>query len=54
MTGQHQPSANRARGKGATDILRTDAGLWISSDNAFNSAACAGTTERMGICFLPN
>lgn len=43
----------RARGKGADDMLRTPAGLWIASDNAQNSAQCAGEAKHSGICFLP-
>jgi hypothetical protein len=53
-TGAHQPSANRSRGLGATDILRTSAGLWISSDNGWNARACGGVSRHAGICFLPN
>lgn len=44
----------RARGKGADDMLRTPAGLWIASDNAQNSAQCAGEAKHSGICFLPD
>jgi hypothetical protein len=46
-------SPARGRGKGATDILRTSAGLWIASDNAQNTSSCAGEGNKMGICFLP-
>ena len=53
-TGAHQPSANRGRGLGAADMLRTSAGLWIASDNQANTNTCAGVSGRMGICFLPN
>jgi hypothetical protein len=52
--GDHQPGPNRGRGIGATDLLRTAAGLWIASDNAQNTASCAGRSGHMGICFLPN
>ena len=54
VTGAHQPSANRGRGLGAADLLRTSAGLWIASDNQDNTNTCAGVSGRMGICFLPN
>jgi hypothetical protein len=53
-TGAYQPSANRGRGLGAADLLRTSAGLWIASDNQDNTNTCAGVSGRMGICFLPN
>ncbi len=53
-TGAHQPSANRGRGLGAADLLRTPDGLWIASDNQANTNTCAGSSGRMGICFLPN
>jgi hypothetical protein len=43
----------RGRGKGATDMLRTNAGLWIASDNAQNTSSCAREGNKMGICFLP-
>ena len=49
----------RDRGQGADDLLVTSAGLWVASDNAFDSNACGknldGTPARghAGICFLP-
>ena len=52
--GARQAGATRGRGLGAVDLLRTSAGLWIGSDNQANSAACGGSSQRMGICFLPN
>ena len=52
--GAYQPGPSRGRGLGAADLLRTDAGLWIASDNQANTATCAGRSARMGICFLPN
>jgi hypothetical protein len=52
--GAYQPGPDRGRGLGAKDLLRTSAGLWIASDNQANTARCAGTANRMGICFLPN
>jgi hypothetical protein len=52
--GLPQPGPDRGRGLGAADLLRTSAGLWIASDNQANTAMCAGRSDRMGICFLPN
>jgi hypothetical protein len=52
--GARQPGATRGRGLGAVDLLRTSAGLWIASDNQANTSACGGSSQRMGICFLPN
>ena len=52
--GAYQPGANRGRGLGAADLLRTPAGLWIASDNQANTSTCGGVSGRMGICFLPN
>lgn len=49
----------RGRGKGADDMIITQAGLWIASDNAQNSNACGrkanGTPAygHAGICLLP-
>ena len=43
----------RGRGLGADDMLVTDAGLWISSDNQANTQACGGKAAHAGICFLP-
>ncbi len=54
LTGSHQPSANRGRGLGAVDLLRTGDGLWITSDNQANTSTCGGQGGRMGICFLPD
>jgi hypothetical protein len=53
-TGAHQAGPNRGRGLGADDLLRTTAGLWIASDNLSNTSTCAGQSNHMGICFLPN
>jgi hypothetical protein len=53
-TGADQPGATRGRGLGAADMLRTSAGLWIASDNQANTSSCGGSSQRMGICFLPN
>ena len=43
----------RARGLGADDMLVTDAGLWIASDNLNGSAQCGGVGGHAGICLLP-
>jgi hypothetical protein len=53
-TGADQPGPTRGRGLGAADMLRTSAGLWIASDNQANTSSCGGSSQRMGICFLPN
>lgn len=53
-TGQLNYNPTRGRGKGADDMLRTPAGLWIASDNAQNTAQCAGEGGHKGICFLPS
>ncbi len=44
---------SRSRGKGADDMLLTPAGLWIASDNAFESQSCGGVSGLSGLCFLP-
>ena len=54
LTGLYQPGPDRGRGLGASDLLRTQAGLWIASDNQANTSRCAGVVNRRGICFLPN
>jgi hypothetical protein len=43
----------RGRGKGADDMVVTDAGLWIGSDNMNNTNMCAGKFGLAGICFIP-
>ncbi len=43
----------RARGLGADDMLITDAGLWIASDDVQNNGQCGGVPGHSGICFLP-
>jgi hypothetical protein len=53
-TGARQAGATRGRGLGAADLLRTSAGLWVASDNQANTSSCGGSSQRMGICFLPN
>lgn len=42
-----------SRGNGADDMLVTNDGLWIASDNFGNSQACGFSTPLSGICFLP-
>jgi hypothetical protein len=44
---------SRARGFGADDMLITNAGLWIASDNFDGSDTCGGVAGLAGICFLP-
>ena len=43
----------RARGKGADDIVVTDAGVWIGGDNDKNANTCGGKSGFGGICFMP-
>jgi hypothetical protein len=43
----------RSRGVGADDMLLTQAGLWIASDNFGNSESCDYVSGLSGICFLP-
>jgi hypothetical protein len=43
----------RGRGLGADDMVITDAGLWIASDNLNNTQACGGKSSHAGICLLP-
>ena len=45
----------RFRGHGAEDLLLTNAGLWVASDNAGNGSgqACGGKPRHGGICFFP-
>lgn len=58
-TGQLSFNPTRARGQGADDEVITSAGLWIASDNSFNSNTCgktptgAASKGHAGICFLP-
>ncbi|MGZ4666301.1 MAG: hypothetical protein ACXV5Q_15045 [Frankiaceae bacterium] len=58
-TGTLTFNPTRDRGLGADDMLVTQAGLWIASDNGFDANACgktnAGTPSygHAGICFLP-
>lgn len=42
-----------SRGLGADDMLLTNAGLWIASDNEGRSQACGFVSGLSGICFLP-
>jgi hypothetical protein len=43
----------RSRGLGADDMLLTNAGLWIASDNEGHSQTCGFDSGLSGICFLP-
>jgi hypothetical protein len=43
----------RSRGLGADDMLLTQAGLWIASDNEGHSQTCGFVSGLSGICFLP-
>jgi hypothetical protein len=45
----------RALGHGGDDMLLTDAGLWVASDNFKKGGAqmCGHQTNHGGICFLP-
>jgi hypothetical protein len=43
-----------SRGLGADDMLLTNAGLWIASDNEGRSQACGFVSGLSGICFLPH
>jgi len=45
---------SRSRGRGADDLLRTSAGLWVASDIFGGSTSCGGQSGFAGICFLPN
>ena len=44
---------SRSRGHGADDMLLTNAGLWIASDNFGGNTQCGGLSGYAGICFLP-
>jgi hypothetical protein len=52
-TGHSVPGPNRGRGLGADDVLVTQSGLWIASDNQANTDTCSGKHGHMGICYLP-
>jgi hypothetical protein len=43
----------RARGLGADDMLVTDQGLWIGSDNLKGANRCGNRKGYSGICLLP-
>jgi hypothetical protein len=53
---QRDPSGyyERSRGVGADDMLVTNSGLWIASDNFGNSQSCGFVPGLSGICFLPH
>ena len=44
---------SRSRGHGADDMVLTNAGLWIASDNFGGGTQCGGVSGYAGICFLP-
>ena len=44
---------SRSRGHGADDMLLTNAGLWIASDNFGGNTQCGGVSGYAGICLLP-
>jgi hypothetical protein len=48
-----EPRPTRGRGLGADDMVVTTEGLWIASDNAFNTDTCGGVHGHAGICLLP-
>jgi hypothetical protein len=52
-TGALTFNPTRARGLGADDMLITNAGLWIASDNFDDSQMCGGVQGLAGICLLP-
>jgi hypothetical protein len=52
-TGALTWNPTRGRGLGADDMVLTDAGLWIASDNQNNTNMCAGKFNLAGICFMP-
>jgi hypothetical protein len=41
------------RGKGADDMILSDEGLWVASDDAHDSKHCGGGGNYSGICLLP-
>jgi hypothetical protein len=52
-TGAVTWNPGRGRGKGADEMVISDAGLWIGSDNQNNTNMCAGKFGLGGICFIP-
>lgn len=53
QTGRLTFNPTRSRGLGADDLLLTEAGLWIASDNFRGSQMCGKVNGLSGICFLP-
>ena len=59
LNGSVTVNPTRGKGRGADDMVVTGAGLWIASDNGFNTADCGRTAPvapshgHAGICFLP-
>jgi hypothetical protein len=52
-TGNLAFNPSHARGLGADDMLITDSGLWIASDNEGNVDQCGHKFGFAGICLLP-
>jgi hypothetical protein len=52
-TGALTFNPTRARGLGADDLLVTQQGLWIASDDFDDSQMCGGVQNLSGICLLP-
>jgi len=52
-TGAVTFNPTRGRGLGADDMVITDEGLWIASDNLGNTQTCGGQFSHAGICLLP-
>ncbi len=52
-TGRLIFNPTRSRGLGADDLLITNAGLWIASDNFQGSQMCGKVNGLAGICLLP-
>jgi hypothetical protein len=52
-TGHVTYNPSRARGFGADDMIITNAGLWIASDNFAGADQCGHVHGHAGICLLP-
>lgn len=59
LNGSVTVNPTRGKGRGADDMVVTGAGLWIASDNGWNTSDCGKTSTggpshgHAGICFLP-